>query len=124
MSPRSHELMASARECLEGARAQLAAGLPTRAVGEAYYGVLYAARAALSERDLGAKTHTGTWTLFAETFVRAGPFDRELTRFAASLQETREGTDYDARAVSRAEAEAIAERAERFVAAVAEMLGA
>jgi uncharacterized protein (UPF0332 family) len=51
-------------------------------VSAAYYAMLYAARAALSEQDRYAKTHSGTWTLFRETFVRDGRFDPALARAA------------------------------------------
>ncbi len=36
--------------------------------------MLYAARAALSEEDLYAKTHSGSWTLFNDAFVRTSRF--------------------------------------------------
>jgi integrase len=35
---------------------------------------LFAARAALSERDQDAKTHRGTWSLFHQEFVAGGTF--------------------------------------------------
>ena len=64
MSPRSQELMESARERLAGARDSLAADHFELAVSAAYYAMLYAARAALSELGDHAKT-PWNWTLSA-----------------------------------------------------------
>ena len=55
--------MEQARERLDDA--QKIAGMvhPAVLVSAAYYAMLNAARAALSERGEYAKTHSGTWTL-------------------------------------------------------------
>lgn len=111
-----------AHECLRGARAQLAGDVPTRAVSEAYYGALYAARAALSEEGAYAKTHRGVWGQFGHRFVRTARFDRELARAGAELQDVRLGTDYEARWVPAPEAEELVRTAESFVEAVTAML--
>ena len=111
-----------ARERLRAARAATQAGSPTSAASLAYNAMLYAARAALSERDRYAKMHAGTWNLFAESFVDEGHFDREAFAAARKLQTTRERADYDAVAVSAEEAETSVALAERFVADVEAML--
>jgi uncharacterized protein (UPF0332 family) len=118
MSPRSAEFLAEARERLEASRALLDRQLLGVAVSGAYYAILYAARAALSERDRNARTHSGTWNLFYEEFVAPGAFDADLAREARATQEPREGVDYAAVRVSPKEAEQIVEIAERFVAAI------
>ena len=118
MSPRSQELMAAARDRLEAARAALAAGFSSNAASAAYYAMLYAVRAALSEEELNPKTHTGAWALFRETFVLAGRVDKALFSDAHGAQQLREAADYDALVVSHAEAERIVELAGRFIAAV------
>lgn len=123
MSPRSAEFMLAARERLAGARDALAADHPGLAASAAYYAMLYAARAALSERERYAKTHSGTWSLFSEAFVVAGRFSHELFREATAAQKTRELGDYEARPPSGPEASAIVEAADRFVDAVAAMVG-
>ncbi|MGH3031399.1 MAG: HEPN domain-containing protein [Gaiellaceae bacterium] len=69
MSPRSEEFMAMARDRLALARTALDAGFPSGAVSAAYYAMLSAARAALSEEERLAKTHSGAWSLFHESFV-------------------------------------------------------
>jgi len=76
LSPRSEELRALATRKLAAARTLLDSGFSQDAAGAAYYAMLYAARAALSEGDEHAKTHSGTWTLFSERYVNAGRFDR------------------------------------------------
>lgn len=122
MSPRSEEFMAGARERLTDARTVLDAGGTSGVVGLAYYAMLYAARAALSEEDRNAKTHVGIWNLFHETFVATGRFDRALTAAARETQKIREGADYDALMVPQEQADQIVALAERFVSAIDEML--
>jgi uncharacterized protein (UPF0332 family) len=123
VSPRSEEFMAGARERLADARTLLDAGGTSGVVGLAYYAMLYAARAALSEEDQNAKTHSGTWNLFKRTYVDSGRFSVELYDGARRTQATREATDYDALTVPTERAEEIVALAERFVAATAAMLG-
>lgn len=110
--------MAAARQRLEAAHALLEHRLLGAGVSEAYYAVLYAARAALSEREKDAKTHRGTWNLFYDEFVSSNAFDAELARAARATQEPREGVDYAAAQVSLEETERIVDVADRFVAAV------
>ncbi|GIU95774.1 MAG: hypothetical protein KatS3mg012_2231 [Gaiellaceae bacterium] len=120
MSPRSEELLAGARDRLGAARVALSAGFPSNAASAAYYAMLYAARAALSEEGRNAKTHSGTWGLFHETFVATGRFDSELYAAAQRTRDLREASDYEAVIVPHADAERIVELAERFVSAVVE----
>jgi uncharacterized protein (UPF0332 family) len=110
--------MAEARDRLGAAKALLSAGFPSAAVSPAYYAMLNAARAALSEEDRYAKTHSGTWMLFRETFFSNQRFDHGLVRAAEDTLKLRLGTDYEARRVSTDEAESVVELAERFVVAV------
>ncbi|MGH2993188.1 MAG: HEPN domain-containing protein [Solirubrobacterales bacterium] len=118
MSPRSEEFAAEARGRLAATRHSIHAGDFGVAVGIAYYAMLYAARAALSERDLNAKTHGGTWTLFAEQFVHDGTIDRALAAKAREAERLRYEVDYDAADVDRGVAETVAADAEKFVNAV------
>ncbi len=122
MSPRSEELMRAALEQLEAARTTLAAGLGAPAVSDAYYSMLYTARAALSEEDRNARTHRGTWSLFRELFVEGGSLDASLASDAERVRELREAADYDAATVSRDEAAAAVEQAERFIEVVRSLL--
>jgi len=122
VSPRSDELFDRAREGLHSARDLLAAGHSETAVSTAYYAMLYAARAALSERDRHSRTHRGTWAAFHECFVVDGPFDTELFRAAQHAQQQREASDYDAAEIEPAEAQRLVEFAARFLDAVGAML--
>lgn len=115
--------MSSAHERLAGARDALAAAHPALAVSSAYYAVLYAARAALSEEDHYAKTHRGVWTLFGEVFVSPGRFDPGIAAAARHMQDIREGADYEARTPSDEEAAAVIADAGRFVAAIGKLPG-
>jgi uncharacterized protein (UPF0332 family) len=116
--------MANARERLAAARMALDAGFRSTATSAAYYAMFYAARAALSEEERNARTHRGVWGLFGELFVVSGRFDEELLSAAQRGQDLREAGDYEARAISPEEGEAIVADADRFVSAVADLLGA
>lgn len=118
MSPRSEEFHRRARERLAGARKNVEQDEFAIAVGAAYYAMLYAARAALSEHDLSAKTHRGTWNLLRQTFVRAGAVPAELVAEAERTAELREAADYDAAGIDREQAEYVLASAERFLAAL------
>ena len=118
MSPRSAELLARARDGVTSARILVEAGHAATAVSTAYYAMLYAARAALSERDLHARSHSGIWGLFRDEFVVTGEFSEELAQAAQRAQARREASDYAAESFEMAEAAALVATAERFVAAI------
>lgn len=124
MSPRSSEFIASARDRLLGAQHALAAGDRDLSVSAAYYAMLYAARAALSEDDTYARTHRGTWNLFRERYVMTDAFDDELYRLSQHAQTAREGADYEAVTPPPGEAKHYVEGAEEFIGAVEKMLDA
>ena len=122
MSPRSSELLDRARDGLVSAQVLVDARQAATAVSTAYYAMLYAARAALSERDQNARSHTGTWDLFRRQFVVAGEFDEELWRAAQHAQARREASDYGAAVFELAEARELLDTARRFVAAVERLI--
>jgi uncharacterized protein (UPF0332 family) len=119
VSPRSAELLARAREGIASAQTLVRAGHAAAAVSTAYYAMLYAARAALSERDRNARSHAGTWGLFREEFVLTGQFDEALAQDAQRAQARREASDYAAETFELSEAQELVATAEHFVAAVA-----
>jgi uncharacterized protein (UPF0332 family) len=84
--------------------------------------MLYAARAALSEEDLNAKTHGGTWNVFRQAFVQTGRFEAAVLEAAVRRQELRGAADYDAHLIPREEARAVLDEAKLFVAVVERML--
>lgn len=123
MSPRSSEYIEKAREHLAAARLVAGSDVAGVSVHDSYYAMFYAARGALSELDLFAKTHSGTWTPFSEHFVATGRFDPQLRRRADEAQTMRIGSDYEAKSFSKADAEALLADAKSFVDAVAAMFG-
>jgi uncharacterized protein (UPF0332 family) len=70
--------MDQARDRAAAAAEMLAAEHLEAAVSTAYYSMLYAARAALSEQQEHARTHRGTWNLFRTRYVVTDAFDAEL----------------------------------------------
>lgn len=124
MSPRSDEFMEQARERVADAQKIVGLVHPAVVVNTAYYAMLNAARAALSERGENAKTHSGTWTLFSAAFVATGEFDNELSALARQAKEARERGDYDAAPADPKEAADYVDGAAKFVAAVERLLDA
>jgi uncharacterized protein (UPF0332 family) len=122
VSPRSEEFVEQARDRLAAAREALVADHPGVAVSVAYYSMLYAARATLSEDDENARTHRGTWNLFRIKYVATDAFDAALFTLAQHAQVAREGGDYQAVTPSEDEAERYVAGAGDFLAAVEQML--
>jgi uncharacterized protein (UPF0332 family) len=121
MSPRSEEFMDQARDRLAIAREILSSGHLEGAVSAAYYAMLYAARAALSESDEHARTHRGTWHLFHQRYVTTNAFDQHLHALAQHAQDAREKGDYEAITPDRGDADTIVAGAADFIAAVEHM---
>lgn len=117
MSPRSAEFLDAARRRLAAARTVLGDD-PASALSVAYYSMLYAARAALSERDIYAKTHTGTWHELRRAFVEPGCLDAQLVSRAQRVQLEREQSDYEAWAAPEHEARRVIALADEFLAAI------
>jgi uncharacterized protein (UPF0332 family) len=124
VSPRSAEFLERAEDRLAAAKAALAQGFPATAAGAAYYAMLYAARAALSEEDLNSKTHRGTWALFRERLVLTGRVPESLLQEAHEAQRIREAADYEGGDPSEGEVRELIEAAESLVLAVRSALDA
>jgi uncharacterized protein (UPF0332 family) len=84
--------------------------------------MLYAARAALSERDTYAKTHQGTWHELRRAFVERGLLDADLVTEAQKVQPERERADYEAWAAPKDRAREVVELARLFLAAIESLL--
>jgi len=117
MSPRSTEFLEVARRRLNAARSVLDED-PSTALSAAYYAMLYAVRAALSEREINVRTHRGAWHEFRRTFVEPGDFDERLAAAAHAVQPEREQADYDAWIAPTDEARRMIELAEAFLSAI------
>ena len=121
MSPRTAEFLETARRRLSAAAAAFEDD-PSSALSLAYYSMLYAARAALSERDAYARTHAGTWSEFRRVFVETSEFDRELAGEAQKTQPKREAADYEAWLAPKNEALRVIELSRTFLAATEELI--
>ncbi len=122
MRARTREILAEAGQHLGAARTLLESEWYPSAVSSSYYASMTAARAALSELDLNARTHGGIWHLFHQTFVESGPFDPELHQAASSALEKRIAADYRGVHFDSTEARRIHHDAELFLDAVEAML--
>jgi len=114
--------MEQARDRLADAQAILETAHPAVVVSAAYYGMLYAARAALSERGEFAKTHSGTWTLFSQVFVAPGEFDQSLSALARRAKDAREQGDYEAAPPTAEEAAEYVDGTVKFIAEIDRIL--
>jgi uncharacterized protein (UPF0332 family) len=121
---RTEEFLGDARKALSDARLLLDNESPDGTVSRAYYAMLYAARAALSEEDLHAKTHPGVWHLFNRTFVESGRIPARLHKGASGTQPTREYADYAPGSLPMEVAENSVALATEFFDAVIELIGA
>lgn len=121
MSERTRELLTRAHARLTAARRELD-GDRGLAVSLAYYAMLYAARAALSEEGGFARSHGGTWHLFHDTFVATGRFDSERARRAAAAERARVDADYEGWLPERDVAKGIVNDAEVFIAQIERLL--
>jgi uncharacterized protein (UPF0332 family) len=109
---------------MDAARRRLAAAAaveeedPSTALSAAYYAMLYAARAALSERDVYTKTHRGLWHELRRAFVETGELDAELVASVQKIQPEREQADYDAWVAPAEDARQAIELAGIFLTAI------
>ncbi|HUN78368.1 MAG TPA: HEPN domain-containing protein [Solirubrobacteraceae bacterium] len=122
MSPRSVEFLEAAHRRLRAAEA-VSEEDPSTALSAAYYAMLYAARAALSERGVSAKTHRGTWHEFRRAFVETGEVDSGLVASVQKVQPEREQADYDAWPAPAESAHQAIDLAGRFLAAIDDLAG-
>lgn len=123
MSPRSEEFLQAARRHLAGARMLLDGGIPENAAGEAYFAMVNAARAALSERDKYSKTHSGLWFEFRQEFISTGEIGAELARAAELARDLREASDYRAGGASEEQAQRALAAADELLAEVERLFG-
>jgi uncharacterized protein (UPF0332 family) len=114
--------MQQARDRPADAQAILDTAHPAVIVSAAYYGMLYADRAALSERGEFAKAHRGTWTLFSQVFVAPGEFDQALSAMTRRAKDAGEQSDYEAAPTTPEEAAEFVKGAGDFIAAIERML--
>lgn len=117
MSPRSDELIKAAKRRLAAASVVVEED-PSTALSAAYYAMLYGARAALSERDISAKTHRGIWHELRRALVDTGELDADLAASVQRLQPEREQADYDAWFAPDEDARSAIDLAQKFLTAI------
>ena len=83
-----------AEESLASARRELEAGAYSFAVNRLYYAAFYGASAALLERQLSFKKHSGVRAAFHRQFIKTGPLDIEWGKLYDQLFEDRQEGDY------------------------------
>ena len=76
----------------------------------------------MSEHDVQARSHRGTWHEFRQRFVGTDSIDEALAIDMQRLQAEREQADYDAAEIEPADAGAAVVAVERFVEAVAAVI--
>ena len=121
MKPRSAEFLDAAQGRLRAARVVIDEE-PSTALSAAYYAMLYAARAALSEHDVYAKTHRGTWHELRRLYVENGELSPDLASSVQKIQPEREQADYDAWTAPTDEAQQAIKLANAFVKAIENLL--
>jgi uncharacterized protein (UPF0332 family) len=83
-----------AEESLASARRELEAGAYAFAVNRLYYAAFYGVSAALLERQLAFKKHSGVRAAFHREFVKPGLLDVEWGKLYDQLFEPRQEGDY------------------------------
>lgn len=119
----TEQILQRAHRSLQAAQRDFEADDYWQAISSAYYAMFHAASAALNEAGKAAKSHQGTHHLLYETYVRSGRLDAAYTRRLADMHEKRIEADYEAvPGFDRTDAEAALRSAERFVAAIEDVL--
>lgn len=119
MTRAQEALFAKAHRALRAAYASIDRNDAETGINAAFY----AAQAALLEQGEAPKTHSGVLTRFHLHFVKDGPLSIEEAKRFRHAFDMRLNADYDAFATFETQAAAdLARDAERFVAAVEEMV--
>ncbi|MBC7264045.1 MAG: HEPN domain-containing protein [Chloroflexi bacterium] len=85
---------AKAKESLASAQRELEAGAYAFAVNRLYYAAFYGVSAALLERQLSFKKHSGVRAAFQREFIKSGLLDVQWGRLYDQLFEDRQEGDY------------------------------
>lgn len=83
-----------AEESLSSPRREFVAGSYLFAVNRLYYAAFYGVSAALLDRRLSFKKHSGVRAAFHRGFIRSGHLDAEWGRFYDRVYEDRQEGDY------------------------------
>jgi uncharacterized protein (UPF0332 family) len=121
------DCLATARECLAGAKQIAALPLPKVAAREAYLAAFHAAEAYIFElTGKAVKTHRGLRATFSRLARNEPRIDPEYLTFLARAYELKSIADYGigptARAISAEDAARATETAERFIDTITHLL--
>ncbi len=93
------------------------------AASRAYYSMHYVATAALLEKGISTKTHSGAIATFYEYYVKSGLVSKSFHQNLHAAFEKRQEGDYGyARPFPAGESRLLIKQAEEFLAAVAPLL--
>ena len=84
-----------AKEDLETAEENLDAGKFRASVNRSYYAVFHALRAVTALDHFDSGKHSGIIAYFNQHYVKAGIFDKEISKMIDSCNRLREKADYD-----------------------------
>ena len=84
-----------AKEDLETAEENLDAGKFRASVNRSYYAVFHALRAVTALDHFDSGKHSGIIAYFNKNYVKAGIFDKEISKMIDSCNRLREKADYD-----------------------------
>ena len=113
----------SALETLDAAKVCIESKHYKDAINRSYYAAFYATKAVLAMEGIDFKRHKDVVAYFNKNYVATEIFDKKLGRMLASLQQTRETSDYDDFFIaSKEDAEIQCENAEKIIIAVKDYL--
>ena len=93
-------------------------------VSDAYYAAFYIVKAALINKGIISKTHSGTINLFGENFVKNRQVDEKYGKWLKELLKERTDATYEAlREFSHQEAKEALEQSEKFVKEIKKLVG-
>ena len=85
----------SALETLDAAKVCIESKHYKDAINRSYYATFYAIKAVLAMEGIDFRRHKDVVAYFNKNYVATEIFDKKLGRMLASLQQTRETSDYD-----------------------------
>jgi len=112
-----------ARECLQTAEVDIAAGLFKAAANRSYYCIFHTMRALLALDRFDSKKHSGVITAFRQKYIKTGIFDSKFSDIVGKAFTARNKSDYqDFYVISKDDVAAQIENAKTFLTAVEEYL--
>lgn len=112
-----------ANEALRAAKTLLNSGELKDAISRAYYAMFHAARAALHQKGITAKTHKGTQQMFDIHIVKKNLLSREYGEMFRETFNLRQKCDYEVYTEpNRSETEEAITNAKEFIKKIEELL--